>query len=485
MQEVRAARGTGEAGELPQQDPAEGRGGRGQEPGDGKMYETLSSNNISTRIERIAELARKHPERSFQSLHHAIDVMWLREAARRVRRDAAAGVDGQTWSEYATNLEENLEALHDRFKGGTYHAPPVRRVHIPKGDGHTRPIGIPTLEDKILQRAVAMMLEAIYEQDFKASSFGFRPGRGAHDALQALWDGLMDLGGGVVIDADIAGFFDTLDHGHLRAFLDQRVTDGLIRRVIHKWLKAGVLEDGAVTHPEAGTPQGGVISPLLANVYLHAVLDEWFERDVRPRLHGRAQLIRYADDFVVVCEREDDARKVMAVLPKRLGKYGLNLHPEKTRLVRFSRPSRRPGQRRAKGDGTSPETFDFLGFTHRWGVSRQGRWYVERGTAKSRFTRALNRIRQWCRLHRHDPVEQQRRAMEQKLRGHYGYYGITGNSKGLGRFYQEVRRTWRQWLDRRSQRARMTWERYARLLERHPLPVPRMRARTPIGTANP
>jgi group II intron reverse transcriptase/maturase len=400
---------------------------------------------------------------------------WLREAMRRVRKDAAVGVDGQSWTDYEANLEGNLQGLLERFKQGTYVAPPVRRVHIPKGDGRTRPIGIPTLEDKILQRAVTMMLEAIYEQDFKPSSYGFRPGRSAHGALQALWNVLMEYGGGTIIDADIADFFGTLDHGELRGFLDQRVTDGVLRKVIHKWLKAGVMEGGAVMYPEAGTPQGGVISPLLANIYLHEVLDKWFEQDVQPRLQGRAQLLRYADDFVLVFEREDDARRVMAVLPKRFGKYGLKLHPEKTRLVAFKRPSQPPGQRRGgRENEPAPETFEFLGFTHLWGVSRKNRWYVQRTTAPKRLTRALDRIRQWCRRHRHDEVADQHRVLTSKLRGHYGYYGITGNTPALSRFAHEVLRIWRKWLDRRSQRASMGWEKFNQLLARYPLPRPRV-----------
>ena len=430
------------------------------------MTETLNSGDISTKLERIAELARKHPEWAFRSLHHVVDVEWLREAARRVRKDAAVGVDGQTWADYAANLEGNLQSLLDRFKAGTYYAPPVRRVHIPKGDGRTRPIGIPTLEDKILQRAVTMVLEAIYEQDFVSGSYGFRPGRSAHDALQALWNEQMAQGGGFVIDADISSFFDTLDHAHLRAFLDRRVTDGVLRKVIHKWLQAGVLENGAATHPESGTPQGGVISPLLANIYLHEVLDVWFERDVRPRLQGHAQLVRYADDFVLCFELEDDARRVMEVLPKRFGKYGLRLHPEKTRLVDFKRPAHRPGAGRKEGsDEPPPGNYSFLGFTHRWDVSRKKTWYVRRTTMKERFTRALVRIREWCRKHRHDPVADQQGALAQKLRGHYGYFGIIGNSQALSHFLWEVTRVWRKWLDRRSHRARMTWERFLRLLE--------------------
>jgi RNA-directed DNA polymerase len=450
------------------------------EPSEGTMSEPLNSVNISTRLARIAELARKHPERAFKSLHHAIDVEWLREAHRRTRKDAAVGVDGQTAEEYARNLEGNLEELLVRFRTGSYRAPPVRRVHIPKGDGRTRPIAVPTFEDKILQRAVGMLLEAIYEQDFHPGSYGFRPGRSAHDALAALWEGLMSMGGGWVLEVDIQSFFDTIDHGTLRSFLDERVTDGVVRRAIDKWLKAGVLENGAVTHPEEGTPQGGVISPILANVYLHEVLDEWFERDVRPRLRGRAQLVRYADDFVIVFTLEADARRVMDVLPKRFGKYGLTLHPDKTRLVNFDRP-----RRNGSGDGEGPGSFDLLGFTHCWGLSRKGNPIVQRTTAKSRFTRALGRMREWCRIHRHLPVAEQCKAIGQKLRGHFGYYGITGNSGALSRFAYEVRRVWWKWLCRRSQRGRMSWEVFHLLLAHYPLPPPRVVHGRYAGTAKP
>ena len=434
------------------------------------MSESLNSGSISTRLERIAELARKHPERAFMSLHHAIDVEWLREAYRRTRKDAAVGVDGQTAEEYVRDLEGNLESLLVRFRTGTYRAPPVRRVHIPKGDGRTRPIGVPTFEDKILQRAVAMVLEAIYEQDFCPGSYGFRPGRGAHDALEALWKGAMSIDGGWVLEADIQSFFDTLEHGALRTFLDERVTDGVIRRAIDKWLKAGVLEAGAVTHPDEGTPQGGVISPILANVFLHGVLDRWFETDVLPRLSGRAQLIRYADDFVVLFEREADARRVMDVLPKRFGKYGLTLHPDKTRLVKFTRPRRGGG---SGSGGHGPSSFDLLGFNHHWGLSRKGNWVVQRTTMSSRFTRALGRVREWCRTHRHLPIAEQCKALGQKMRGHFGYYGITGNSTALVRFADEVERVWHRWLSRRSQRGRMDWSHFKLLLTRYPLPPPR------------
>src|ERR1700686_4973987 len=338
-----------------------------------------------TRQQRIAQLAKQAPQMGFTSLAHHIDLRWLYQAYLQTRRDGAVGVDGQTAEDYEANLLGNLQGLLDRAKSGTYRAPPVRRVHIPKGTGpETRPLGIPTYEDKILQRAVVMVLEALYEQDFRDCSYGFRPGRSAH---QALWQQTMAGGGGWIVEVDIRQFFDTLDHAHLRELVQRRVRDGVLLRLIGKWLNAGVLEEGTLTKPEAGTPQGGVISPLLANIYLHYVLDVWFKEEVQPRLRGRAFLIRYADDFVMGFACEEDARRVLEVLPKRFGKFGLTLHPEKTRLVPFTKPSLRDQERQSM-----PGTFDLLGFTHFWGLSRRGFWVVKRRTARSRFRRALTRI---------------------------------------------------------------------------------------------
>lgn len=405
---------------------------------------------------------------AFTSLSHHIDVEFLRAAYERTRKNAAPGVDGQTAEDYQRNLKENLQELLDRLKSGTYRAPNVRRVHIPKGDGSkTRPIGIPTFEDKVLQRAVHMLLEPIYEEDFLDCSYGYRPGRSAHEALEALRSALMKVGGGWVLEADIQGFFDHLDHAHLRTFLDRRVRDGVLRRVLHKWLKAGVLETGQVTYPESGTPQGGVISPLLANVYLHEVLDTWFEEQIKPRLNGRAVLIRFADDFVIVFSDEKDARRVEEVVPKRFARFGLRLHPDKTRLFPFHRPQRGP-----RTPERSREHFDFLGFRHHWRRSRKGNWVVGQKTMSSRLTRAIRSVAAWCRRYRHTKVKWQHMVLSRKIRGHYGYYGITGNSDALKSFYRQATRTWRKWLERRSQRGRMNWERFNRLLKRYPLPTP-------------
>jgi group II intron reverse transcriptase/maturase len=398
-----------------------------------------------------------------------MDIDWLREAYRRTRKDGAVGVDGQTAAEYAENLEDNLQSLLDRAKSGTYRAPPVRRVHIPKGDGsQTRPLGIPTFEDKILQRAVVMLLEPIYEQDFYDLSYGFRPRRSPHDALEALREGLWEMRGGWVLDVDIRNYFGTIGRRELQDLVRQRVADGVVRRLIGKWLRAGVQEDGVVSHADAGTPQGGVISPLLSNIYLHDVLDKWWTEEVLPRLRGKAFMVRFADDFVMVFSDREDAERVHAVLPKRFERFGLAVHPEKTRLVQFRRPRR-------DGGGKGPGSFDFLGFTLFWGRSRRGAWVLKRKTAKNRVSRGLREINRWASRARHLPIEVQAAQLGSKLRGHFNYYGIRGNSGGISRFRYEARRLWKKWLGRRSQRADMTWDKFNRLLQRNPLPLARIK----------
>jgi group II intron reverse transcriptase/maturase len=409
----------------------------------------------------------------FTTLNHHIDLHWLVEAYQRTRQDGATGVDGQTAQDYEANLQDNLQSLINRAKSGTYRAPPVRRVYIPKGTGgDTRPIGIPTFEDKVLQRAVVMALEPIYEQDFYDCSYGFRPGRSAHQALQSLWKQTMRSGGGWILEVDIRKFFDTLDHAHLRTFLQHRLRDGVLLRLIGKWLNAGVLEAGQLSYPVQGSPQGGVISPLLANIYLHYVLDDWFTREVQPRMTGRSYLIRYADDFVIGFTDEKDARRVMDVLAKRFAKYGLTLHPDKTRLIPFHRPQ---DSDRSGGSGPGePGTFDLLGFTHCWAKSRKGRWVVKQKTASSRLSRAIRRIADWCQRHRHLPVDEQHQTLCRKVRGHYEYYGITGNARALSCFQLAVIRTWRKWLARRKRRGSYSWARLTALLERYSLPAARV-----------
>ena len=437
---------------------------------EGKNVGTSSPENVSTKQQRIAKLAQEE-KRALTTLAHHIDIEWLEEAFRRTRKDGAPGTDGVTAREYEAQLQENLQRLLNQAKSGTYRAPAVRRVFIPKGDGkQRRPIGIPTFEDKVLQRAVHMVLEPVYEQEFHDCSYGFRPVRSAHQALRSLREQMMKRGGGWLLEVDIKSFFDTLDHQHLQELLRRRVRDGVLLRLIGKWLNAGVQHEGVTARPEAGTPQGGVISPLLANIYLHEVLDEWVEKEVKPRLGGNSFLVRFADDFVMGFSREEDARRVLDVLPKRFGKYGLTLHPEKTRLVRFERPKN-------DGPGTpEPESFDFLGFTHFWAKSLSGRWVIKRSTAKSRFTRSLHRIREWCRKWRHRPVSEQHQHLCKAMRGHYEYYGITGNSVALARFSHEVHRAWHKWLSRRSQLG-MSWAVFQKVTNRFPLPRPRVNVR--------
>jgi group II intron reverse transcriptase/maturase len=391
---------------------------------------------------------------------------WMLEAYRLTRKGSATGIDGVTATEYEASLEANLQSLLARIQSGRYQAPPVRRVYIPKADGSQRGLGIPTFEDKVAQRAIAMVLEPIYEQDFYPCSYGFRPGRSAHQALQALRAGFMAQGLRWVLDVDIRKYFDSISHCHLRAFLDKRVTDGVIRRMIDKWLKAGVMEEEQLRQSTEGSPQGGVISPLIANIFLHHVLDDWFETTVKPRLKGRCTLVRYCDDFVMAFEDHFSAKRVLAVLGKRLAKYGLTLHPDKTCFIdfRFKRPNGKPHP------ATSGTTFDFLGFSHIWCKSRQGKNVVKQITAKSRFARALSSVSDWCRRHLHLSITEQHRQLSQKMRGHYAYYGITGNYRRLQRYAHQVDRIWQKWLSRRGQPGVFTWDRLNELFKRYPLP---------------
>jgi RNA-directed DNA polymerase len=435
------------------------------------MEDTQRSEYVYTVQQRIAELARERPEECFTALNHYLSVDWLKAAFERVKPDGAPGIDGQTWSEYWRNLDENLRSLLHRVKSGSYFAPPVKRVHIPKGDGkETRGIGMPTIEDKVLQRAIAMLLEPIYEQDFKFFSYGFRPGRSAHEALACIWSQCMNQRIEWILEVDIRKYFDTLNHEWLRTFLDRRVRDGVIRRLIGKWLKAGVWENGQVSYSEDGTPQGGVISPLLSNVYLHEVLDCWYEEEVKPRMKGNTFLARFADDFILGFEKKEDAERIYRVLFKRFEKYGLSLHPEKTRLVPFGRPE----QRKDAPQGPAPGTFDFLGFTHYWDRSRKGNWVIRRKTMSKRLTRGLKAISRWARKNRHEPMLEQVAQLGRKLKGHFGYFGLTGNYRSLARFRRGAIAIWRKWLARRGDRKGMSWERMHRLLDFFYLPEARV-----------
>jgi group II intron reverse transcriptase/maturase len=437
------------------------------------MNDTQRSEPVFTKQQRIAQVARERPQEVFTSLNHYLDVAGLKAAYERVKPDSAPGIDGQSWADYGRDLEKNLLSLLDRVKSGSYVAPPVKRVQIPKGDGQeTRPIGMPTLEDKVLQRAVAMLLEPIYEQDFKCFSYGFRPGRSAHEALACTRSQCLTHRIKWILDVDVRKYFDTLKHAVLGALLDLRVRDGVIRRLIGKWLHAGVLDRGQLSYPEDGTPQGGVISPLLANIYLHYVPDCWYGESVKPHMKGRTLLVRFADDFILGFENQADAEKVYAVLFRRFEKYGLQLHAEKTRLVPFGQPTDRTGN--SGGEGTPPGTFDFLGFTHYWGKTRRGWWVIRRQTSRQRFSRSLKAINQWCRKNLHEPLRVQVEALGRKLKGHFGYYGLTGNYDALARYRWEVLRVWRKWLARRGDPQGMPWARLNRLLQFYDLPAARV-----------
>jgi len=428
----------------------------------------LSSPTVTPKLQRIAEQAIHDRGRVFTTLAHLIDEDFLREAYRHTRKASAPGIDGVTAQMYAEHLDENLRDLYERLRSGRYQAAPVERVWIEKEDGGQRPIGKPTFEDKIVQRAVAMLLEAIYEQDFHDCSYGFRPGRSPHAALHALREQCMTEGIGWIVDADVSGYFDSIDRTRLREVLRQRVNDGRILRLIGKWLRAGVMEEGELSHPETGVVQGGVISPVLANVFLHHVLDEWFAREVRPRMKGRCFLLRFADDFVIGCEREADARRIMAVLPKRFARFGLSIHPEKTTLIAFRQPDTRKGP--AHGNGT----FDFLGLTHYWTQSRRGFWVIKRRTARKRLRRTKKALWRWCRTNRHAPLTYQYQMLCLKLRGHFRYYGIRGNFRLLAEVLRFAEQAWRYWLSRRSSKSAIGWEKFQPRLETYVLPTPKI-----------
>lgn len=430
------------------------------------MAATRIAGDISPGLLRVVERAKRDPEVRFLSLAHLIDEGALTRAYHRLRSDAAPGVDGITKEEYGQHLEQNIPDLHRRLRQNRWRHQPIRRVHIPKDKGQ-RPIGISAVEDKIVQGAICEVLEAVYEPLFLDSSFGFRSGRSAHDALRALNSVLYRGEGNWILEADISSFFDSVCRKALSEMLRVRVGDGSLLRLIGKCLHVGILDGTEYSEPEVGTVQGSALSPLLGNIFMHHVLDVWFERDVRPRLRGRAHLVRYCDDFVIALERDDDARRVMEVLSRRFGRFGLALHPEKTRLL----PSGRP---RATG-GRRPPTFDFLGFTHYWAKSRSGRWQPRVKTRTARLRRAISSVADWCRCHRHLPVKEQHTALTRRIVGHMNYFGVNGNIRSLRKLVYYAHRAWHKWLNRRSQRARLNWDRFNDLLRDFPLPRPRIR----------
>ena len=421
-------------------------------------------------LSRLTELAKEDSERKFFSIAHYLTPETLYEAFRGLRKDARAGVDGVTYREYEKQAMESIHKLHERLKDGTYRAQPLRRIYIEKEDGRKRPISIPSLEDKIVQRATVTLLNAIYEPDFLDCSYGFRPGRGAQDALDEVGRVICRKPTAYVLELDISSYFDTIVREQLMEMIEKRISDASILRLLRKWINVGAIDEGRLLLSETGTGQGQIISPLLANVYLHFVLDEWFEDVVKPRLKGQAFAIRYADDGLLCFERREDAEKVLAVLPKRFAKFGLTLHPEKTRLVHFGRAALEKAER----DGVKADTFDFLGFTYLCARSRRGKFTLHVRTMKKRLRRSLKAVSEWCRRRRHDDVAEQQRVLNAKLRGHYQYYGRPTNYHSLWQFSRTVRCIWKKWLNRRTRGRTFTWGAYNHLLDRYPLAIPRI-----------
>jgi RNA-directed DNA polymerase len=447
----------------------EGRGSIKGNTGEQNMRRTQSRADMTRALERVREAAKRDRKGQFTALLHHVTVGRLEAAYRRLKRNAAPGVDGITWQQYGVRLRENIEELHDRLHRGAYRPKPTRRVEIPKPDGRKRPLGITTVEDKIVQVAVAEVLQAIYEVDFLGFSYGFRPGRGQHDALDALAVGIEKKQVSWVLDADIRGFFDAIDHGWMMKFIEHRIGDKRILRLISKWLKAGVFEQGELTFVEEGTPQGAAISPLLANIYLHYVFDHWVHQ-WRGRHAAATIVVRYADDFVVGFQRKADAERCWRELEERLKKFGLELHPEKTRLIRFGRyalqqTSRLPGQR--------PGKFDFLGFTHMCGKTREGDFLLVRLTKSERMRAKLREVKEELRLRMHGSIHKTGEWLASVVRGHVRYYGVPTNSERIRAFRREVIRSWLHALRRRSQKHRLSWERMDRIVEYH-LPVARI-----------
>jgi len=431
------------------------------------MSATSMAESMSPELLKVRDRA-KDPEFVFLSLAHLVDEAALTRAFGRIRKDAAVGVDGITWEQYGQELERNVRDLYQRLRTMRWRHQPIRRVHIPKEKGKSRPIGVSSVEDKLVQEALREILEESYEPVFRDFSYGFRRGRSAHDALRALYQVLYRGRKLWILELDVQSYFDSIDRRMLVKMLQERVVDGSLLRLIGKCLHVGVLDGEQYFEPGEGTAQGSVLSPILGNIYLHHVLDVWFERDVVPRLRGKASLIRFADDGVIAFEREDDARRVRGVIAKRFERYGLKLHPEKTRVVQFGRPN---------GNGSTgegPGTFDFLGFTHYWCRTRKGAWVPRLKTRQARRRRFIMAVAEWCRRHRHHDIREQHAALTKRIAGHFNYFGVNGNVPVLRYVAYACEVVWHKWLNRRSQRSRLNWKRFGDLLRDYPLPKPRV-----------
>jgi len=444
----------------PGAEPGERREGAKGNAGQADTYRTPSRADVSPGLDRVRQAARAGKETRFTALLHHLDVELLRWAYHQLKRDAAVGVDGVTWAEYGDGLEARLTDLHGRVHRGAYRAQPSRRRYIPKPDGRQRPLGIAALEDKIVQRALVEILNAIYEANFLGFSYGFRPGRGQHDALDALVVAIETGKVNWILDADIRSFFDTVSHEWLLGFLERRIGDRRVLRLIRKWLKVGVLEDGVRTPAAMGTPQGAVISPMLANVYLHYVLDLWVQEWRRRHARGEVIIVRYADDTVMGFEHRTDAARFLADLEKRMAEHALRLHPDKTRLIEFGRFA--AANRKARGLG-KPETFDFLGFTHICGRTRTGRFQVQRRSRRDRMRAKLQAVKAELRRRMHAAVAEQGQWLASVVRGYFQYHGVPNNGDALAAFRHHVIGLWRGVLRKRSDKDQTTWDRINRL----------------------
>jgi len=446
---------------------------------EGNRGGALTLESLSTKLNRLSEAARKNPELQFQNIAHLITAEMLLWSYQQLRKNAAAGVDGVRPQDYEKNLRGNLMNLHQQLVAGRYRAQPLRRVYIEKENGKQRPVSIPALEDKIVQRAATELLSRIYENDFQPVSFGYRPKRSAHDALDAIRADITLGKANYVLDADISDYFGSIVRSQLMEMLQKRITDRHLLALIGKWLHVGAIDEGQLLLSETGVHQGSIIRPVLANIYLHEVLDLWFEREVKPRMRGEAKLYRYADDLIATFQFSEDAERFVRVIGKRFARFGLTLNPEKTKLIEFGRTA----WAKSKRTGTKPSTFNFLGFTHYCGTTRKGKFSVKVKTMAKRLRRSLTRVKALCRKQRHKDLGEQHRRLRMVLNGHYAYYGMNSNFRRLAQFFEGVRGLWKKWLSRRGRKGFVTWEKLEKILQKYPLPKPRMIQGT-LGTRN-